>query len=44
MGELGWELVALFGLLLLLLAFVRCQRGCWLRDQNDSEEGADDEY
>lgn len=47
MYELGWELFAVFGLLLFLLALVRYQRYCCQRDgddQADSDEKVKHEH
>jgi hypothetical protein len=44
MDEPGWELLVVFGLSLFLLVFVRCQRGCWIREQDDSDEEKDNEH
>jgi len=44
MYRLGWELLAAFGLLLVLLAFVRLQRYYEMREQDDSDEEKDYEH
>jgi hypothetical protein len=44
MQELGWELFAVFGLLVFLFVLLRYQRYCCMRDQKDSDEEKEHEH
>jgi hypothetical protein len=44
MFELGWKFAAVFLPLCLLVVYVRCQRGCWMREGDETCEEEKDEH
>lgn len=44
MQELGWTLLAVFGLMLILFAFVGYRRYCCMQEEDDLDEEEDREH